>query len=116
MTEETSKRHQWSSQEDTRLKFLIEQYGTAWAKISTHLPGRDTQSCKNRHQYLKRRKRRPADWSEEDEALLKQFVKKHSKAFTEVWRAVAKNVPHKTWQQCEKRWNIINSDGNSATK
>lgn len=48
MTAETSKRHQWSSQEDVRLKLLIEQYGTAWAKISNHLPGRDAQSCKNR--------------------------------------------------------------------
>ncbi|CAG8780862.1 11862_t:CDS:2, partial [Acaulospora morrowiae] len=98
MPEETSKRaskHPWTPQEDELLKNKIKEHGTSWAKIATYFNDRDAQSCKNRHQYLKRR---PADWSEEEDLSLKQAMKDHGKLFAEAWKAVADDVPNKTWQ------------------
>ncbi|CAH1761927.1 349_t:CDS:2 [Entrophospora sp. SA101] len=88
----------WSIEDDDHLQSLMKEHGTSWIKIASYFPGRDAKSCQNRVQYLKRR---PTEWTEDEDNLLKQAVKNNSKSFQEVWKMVAEKLPSKTWQQLQ---------------
>ncbi|KAF0531751.1 hypothetical protein F8M41_011665 [Gigaspora margarita] len=103
MTERTPK-VSWTPEEDANLMKLIKEHGTSWAIIASRFVHRDAKSCKNRHQYLKRRS---IEWTDEEDSKLRQAVEDNRKAFNEYWKLIAEKIPNKTWQQCEKRWNSI---------
>ncbi|KAI8048597.1 uncharacterized protein B0P05DRAFT_564350 [Gilbertella persicaria] len=103
----TNKHHQtrtpWTSSED----FLLEKgylQGLSWAMISAkYLPHRSRGCCWGRFKTLQTKSTDKKNWSEYEDRILLESIKKHERLFKQAWRAVSLDLKERDWKECELR-------------
>jgi hypothetical protein len=97
----------WSEDEDIKLKDSVRRHGGKnWGAISALVAGRTKQQCCHRwHNFLDpsigRECGRSSNWTEDEDAKLKDSVQMHG---GKNWEAIAALVPGRTLVQCSSRW------------
>lgn len=98
------RRKKFTTEEDTRLCEVVDQYGAKnWNKIALLIPGRTGRQCRDRYlNYLK-----PGyfsgEWSqEEDQLLIKQY-----KIFGSHWSKIAQSFNGRSANALKNRWNYF---------
>ena len=93
-------RNPWSAEEDRLLLCLVEQFGSAWAKVSKAIDGRTENSVKTRHQSLLRQQARVRGWlPEEDHVIVEE-----SRRVGREWGFISKKLKGRTSAQVRKRF------------
>lgn len=100
----------WSSSED----YLLEKgylQGLSWAMISAkYLPHRSRGCCWGRFKTLQTKSNeKKRKWSESEDRLLTDAIKKHKRLFKQAWRSVALDLNDRDWRECELRSTRLSS-------
>ncbi|CEP12496.1 hypothetical protein [Parasitella parasitica] len=101
------KQHQtrtpWTSSED----YLLEKgylQGLSWAMISSkYLPHRSRGCCWGRFKTLQTKCTEKKNWTESEDRILLDAIKKHTRLFKQAWRSVALDLNDRDWRECEIR-------------
>ncbi|EFR02686.1 hypothetical protein MGYG_09096 [Nannizzia gypsea CBS 118893] len=107
--EPTRRINRWTRDEDAILLREFNKQETAsndptkttnWQKIALSLPGRSNKDCRKRWFNVLSGDLRKGLWTPEEDRLLAQAIESEGK----VWIRVAHHIPHRTADQCAKRW------------
>lgn len=60
---------------------------------------------------VKKVKQKPRYWNEEEDALLREAIKKHGTEGYHTWKEVAKHVPNRSYRECMQRWTKVLAPG-----
>ncbi|KAI9311072.1 hypothetical protein BX666DRAFT_2000467 [Dichotomocladium elegans] len=105
----------WTREEDYLLQRGYNQ-GLSWAMVSTtYLPHRSRGCCWGRFKTLKSKAVEQREWTEVEEHLLANSLKKNSRLFKQAWKAVARDMPNRSWRDCESRFHKV-AAGNMVRK
>ncbi|KAK2077128.1 hypothetical protein QBZ16_004762 [Prototheca wickerhamii] len=88
-------KEKWTEDEDRQLAGLVRQYGSCWAEISRHLPGRTDQQCMGRWRRHLDPSVKKAGWQRAEDELLRALVGEHGAA----WSQISRFLPGRTPQQ-----------------
>ncbi|CDH57931.1 hypothetical protein RO3G_00935 [Lichtheimia corymbifera JMRC:FSU:9682] len=105
----------WTQEEDYLLQRGYSQ-GLSWAMISsTYLPHRSRGCCWGRFKTLQTKTMEHREWSSTEDQMLAMAMKKHSKLFKQAWKAVAQELPNRSWRECDSRFHKV-AAGNMVRK
>ena len=105
----------WTQEEDYLLQRGYSQ-GLSWAMISsTYLPHRSRGCCWGRFKTLQTKTMEHREWSSTEDQMLAMAMKKHSKLFKQAWKAVAHEIPNRSWRECDSRFHKV-AAGNMVRK
>jgi hypothetical protein len=103
-------RRYWRAEEDAKLMEAVKTHGNKavqklgkdWVAVAAMVPDRTNKQCRDRWKKSldPANRKKPGKWSTEEDAKLKEAVKKHGKK----WVEVAAMVPDRTNDQCRERW------------
>jgi hypothetical protein len=95
---------EWSAEEERRLLLLVRKYDEhGWCEIADELGSSRTpfECLRHYQQALNNKLINTADWTEEEDEILKAAVEQHGMG---AWKQVALEVPSRTYMQCVQRW------------
>ncbi|CDW57175.1 Myb DNA-bind 6 and Myb DNA-binding domain contain ing protein [Trichuris trichiura] len=99
----------WTPEEDKKLLELVSFFSKGdhvlWRPVAFNLENRDATQCRQRYEALHVRR---GHWTEEEDRLLLQAVKRHGK---KSWAAVAAQVPDRSAVQCRARYKDVLDKG-----
>ncbi|KAG9131237.1 hypothetical protein Leryth_006097 [Lithospermum erythrorhizon] len=94
----------WTSEEDRLLKVAVAIFGPKnWSKIAEFVPGRMQSQCRERWANSLDPSLNYGSWTSEEDLLLKEATQEHGYC----WSKVALCVPHRTDNQCMRRWTSL---------
>jgi hypothetical protein len=94
----------WTVEEEKKLVYSVETLGTTgWAKVAANVPGRSDTQCSNKWQKMSQMDATTASgvWTVEEVNKLASAVATFG---TTRWANVAANVPGRSEQQCNGKW------------
>ncbi|CAL9226100.1 unnamed protein product [Arabidopsis halleri] len=99
-----TRKRNWSSEEDKRLKVAVTLFGTKnWRKIDQFVPGRTGTQCLERWGNSLDPKLKFGKWTKEEDAKLREAMKEHGYC----WSKVASDMSCRTDSQCARRWKSL---------
>ncbi|TFK76150.1 hypothetical protein BDN72DRAFT_831595 [Pluteus cervinus] len=100
----TIRRGAWSSFEDERLKQAVSAYGNSWIEVSSCVPGRNNDQCRERWNEQLNTNSTRNNWDDEEDARLRGAVGELGSQ----WKVVAERVGGgKTGQACRLRFDKL---------
>ena len=101
--------HQWSKEEDTRLKEGVKLYKLPnWKSIAEHVKTRSNKMCRQRWRFTLRpeiKSVKKGSWSTEEDQRLRQIVSKHKLKNARIWDIVSQSMQFtRSCLQCRERW------------
>uniref|UniRef100_A0A8H8CLM0 Uncharacterized protein n=1 Tax=Psilocybe cubensis TaxID=181762 RepID=A0A8H8CLM0_PSICU len=107
------RRGAWTEEEDELLRKAVAGYGKSWAQVSTAIPGRTNDQCRERwteHVNLSSVK---ITWSEAEDKQLIELVEELGKQ----WKSISLKIGgNKTGQNCRMRYDKLKRPTNSKGK
>jgi hypothetical protein len=105
----TARSNWWTTDEDNKLKYLVQIHGSKdWAAMATLVPGRTKSQCTSRWYYFSKVSTDPATvhnrWTVDEDNKLKDLVQMHG---GKDWAAITALVPDRTQHQCSRRWHTF---------
>jgi hypothetical protein len=95
------RREKFFPEEDERLKFLVEIYGThSWDVIAAGLPGRNVRQCRDRWKHYLSGTTANEPWTPDDDRLLFRKMQE----FGPKWTTLSAFFPGRTDTQVKNRW------------
>ncbi|CAL4934711.1 unnamed protein product [Urochloa decumbens] len=106
-------RGQWTPEEDTMLRGLVEQHGKrAWSDIAREFPGRIGKQCRERWINHLDPEIKNTAWTEDEELLLVKYHKKLGKK----WVKIAKRIPGRSENSIKNQWYAAERSLNTKRK
>ncbi|KAG2180047.1 hypothetical protein INT43_003834 [Umbelopsis isabellina] len=103
------KRRSFSEEEKDLIKQGVSMFGNDWEAISnTYIPGRSPSSCRNWWYKHGQEEERGYTTAELDHFL--EIAVKSQKAAGVNWNKVASMVPHRSAEQCRRRWRSLSGE------
>jgi hypothetical protein len=96
----------WTAQEDAKLTEEVRKHGSDWVAVAADVTGRTNRHCRERWVYAldpTRDHKTGLNWTVEEDAELKDAVKKHGNK----WVAVAAGISGRSNRQCRQRWTNV---------
>lgn len=91
----------WTAAEDRVVAGAVSKYGpNQWSRVASLLPRRSAAQCHERWLSTLDPRLSHADWTAEEDALLRQLARH----MPNMWRAVAASMPRRTAEQCHTRY------------
>jgi len=90
----------WTREEDNILKDKRALYGRKWAKIATHLPGRQGKQCRERYVNHLDPDLKKGQWTDDEEALLIVLHERHGNR----WANIAKDLEGRSDNDIKNHW------------
>lgn len=110
----TRRSGRWSPEEDACLLAAIRRYGTAnWAFIGRFVPQRTDMQCRERYMNVLSPSLRKDHFSEDEDRILREAVQRLGEGR---WAQISALLPHRTDNQCRRRWLVISQKRKQARK
>lgn len=91
-------------EEDTKLRELVETYGTnSWEQVAALMPGRNIRQCRERWKHYLSSDRPYEPWTKEEDQILYDKVQELGAK----WTKIARFLPGRTDLQAKTRWQKI---------
>jgi hypothetical protein len=97
----TINRGKWTTDEDEKLRRLVETHGERWDFIATHYPDRADAQCLHRWNKTVNPELVKGPWTKEEDEQLVDLVGKHG---PKRWTLIAKHLKSRTDKRCRERW------------
>jgi len=99
-----NKRHTWTTEEDRRLKELVQTVGPKkWGVISTHFNNRNAKQCHQRWHYVLKPCITREPWTEEEDQAIMQYQAQIGNK----WSHIAKYLSGRTGYAIRNRYNFL---------
>lgn len=102
-TASKTKRVKFTSEEDKKLKKLVEEWGECWGIIAKNMPNRNGRQCRERWKYSLSPSTNAVLWTKEEDKLLLQ---KHRELGNQ-WAAMTRYFPGKNRKHLKNRYNHL---------
>ncbi|PIN22504.1 hypothetical protein CDL12_04778 [Handroanthus impetiginosus] len=97
----------WTAEEDKRLKVAVTLFGPkTWKKVAKYVSGRTQVQCRERWVNCLDPSLNTAPWADEEDSKLEAAIAEHGYC----WSKVAACIPHRTDNQCWRRWKVLFPD------
>lgn len=90
----------WTVEEDNILRDKRALYGRKWAKIATHLPGRQGKQCRERYVNHLDPDLKKGEWTDDEEAILIALHEQHGNR----WANIAKQLAGRSDNDIKNHW------------
>jgi hypothetical protein len=109
-SEGSRKKRVWTEKEDSHLRQAVTQHGTDWRRVAAAVGTRNYTQCMQRWKSVLQPGLVKGAWSEKEDALLQQAIRKHTKKGRS-WDAsnrheVAAGIRGRNGKQCYERWQL----------
>jgi hypothetical protein len=98
-------RHNFTKFEDRRLRELVEEYGSNWAKVAAALKTRSAKQCRDRYKNYLDPNVRNQPWTPEEENLLERKVAEIGRK----WTLIAKLFENRSEANVKNHWTAMQS-------
>ncbi len=98
-----TKRVKFTSEEDKKLKKLVEEWGECWGIIAKNMPNRNGRQCRERWQYSLSPNISAAPWTKEEDKLLLQKQKELGNR----WAIMIKYFSGRNRKQLKNRYHLL---------